>query len=99
MFLILTFTAAASIGMYFFRRNLRLNRDRDQHHLASMLVSIAAGGDEVSRADVRAFLAAKGYGVGERLYRLNHAVKLAGTVVKGPPHESVVALAREFRGA
>ena len=99
MFLILAFTAAASIGMYFFRRNLRLNRDRDQHHLASMLVSIAAGRDEVSREDVRAFLSAEGYRVGERLYRLNHAVKLAGTVVKGRQHESVVALTREFRDA
>ena len=97
MFLILAFTAAGSIGLYFFRRNLRLNGDRDQHHLASMLVSIAAGRDEVSREDVRAFLRAKDYGVGERLYRLNHAVKLAGTAVKGPVHAGVVALARELR--
>jgi len=97
--LILVFALVASIGMYFYRRKLRLNRDRDQHHLASMLISIAAGRDEVRRADVRTFLAEKGYGVGERLYRLNHAVKLAGTAAKGPLHADVVALARELRDA
>lgn len=97
--LILAFALAASLGMYFYRRTLRLNRDRDQHHLASMLISIAAGRDEVSRGDVRAFLAEKNYGVGERLYRLNHAVKLAGTAAKGPLHVAVVALARELRDA
>ncbi len=94
--LILVFSIAASIGMYFYRRNLRLNRDRDQHHLASMLVSIAAGHDEVNREDVRGFLAGKDYRAGERLYRLNHAVKLAGTAVKGPLYDRVVALAREL---
>ena len=97
--LILAFALLTSIGMYFYRRNLRLNRDQDQHHLASMLVSIAADRDEVGRDDVRAFLAARGYGVGERIYRLNHAVKLAGTAVQGPLYDAVVTLARQFRDA
>jgi hypothetical protein len=87
------------VFMYFYQRNLRLNRDRDQHHLASMLVSIASGRDEVGRDDVRAFLTDKGYSIADRLYRLNHAVKLAGTAVRGPVHDRVVALARELRDA
>ena len=84
------------ILMYFHQRNLRLNRDHDQHHLASMLIATAAGRDEVSMADVRAFLAEKDYGVAERHYRLSHAVKLAGTAVKGPLHARVAALAKEL---
>jgi hypothetical protein len=34
---------------FFQARKARLDQDRDQHHLASMLVSIAAGRDEVTR--------------------------------------------------
>src|SRR5205809_1353680 len=85
------------IFMYFYRRNTRLNQDRDQHHLASMLMSIAADREEVSLGDVRSFFAEKGYSVADRVYRLNHAVKLAGTAVKGSLHARVVALARELR--
>ncbi len=99
LILILACALAAAIGAYFYRRTMRLHKDRDQHHLASMLISIASGRDEVSREDVRAFLAGRNYGAGERAYRLNHAAKLAGTAVRGALYDQVVALAREMKSA
>lgn len=87
--------ASGLLGSIFAGRTARLDKDRDQHHLASMLISIAAGGDEVSRDDVRELLRSRAKGV-QATVRINHAVKLAGTAVSGELYDKVVALAREF---
>jgi hypothetical protein len=84
------------IPNFFHARNARLDQDRAQHHLASMLISIAAGRDEVTRADIAALLHSKGQSRAQIVMRMNHAVKLAGTAVSGDDHARVVALAREF---
>lgn len=81
---------------FFHARKARLDQDRDQHHLASMLISIAAGRDEVARADIATLLRDKGYSPAQVVVRMNHAVGLAGTAVSGDDHARVVALAREF---
>ena len=80
-------------------RTSRLDQDRDQHHLASMLISIAAGRDEVSRIDIAAHLRARRYSGAEVTVRMNHAVKLAGSAVSGTLYDDVVALAREMIAA
>ena len=81
---------------YYWRRRRDLGKDRDQHHLASMLISIAAGRDEVTRADIAALLRDRHYSKAQIALRMNHAVGLAGTAVSGDDHARVVALAREF---
>lgn len=81
---------------YYWLRRRALGKDRDQHHLASMLVSIAAGRDEVTRADIADWLRDKGYSPAQIVVRMNHAVRLAGTVVSGDGYERVAAIAREF---
>ncbi|MES2441709.1 MAG: hypothetical protein V4574_02685 [Pseudomonadota bacterium] len=88
---------AGTLIWAFLQSRRRLDADRDQHHLASMLISIAAGRDEVSRADIAEHLRSKGYARGQVAVRLNHAVKLAGTAASGELHARVVALARAFR--
>jgi len=81
---------------FFHARKARLDQDRDQHHLASMLISVAAGGDEVSRTDIATFLRGKDLSPAQVVVRMNHAVGLAGTAVTGETYDRVVALAREF---
>ncbi|MDF7776192.1 hypothetical protein P1X14_13115 [Sphingomonas sp. AOB5] len=84
------------LGTIFGARKARLDRDRDQHHLASMLISIAAGRDEVSRADLDAFVAAKGWSGADWSVRRSHAAKLAGTAVSGELYDKVIQLARDI---
>ena len=81
---------------FFHARTARLDQDRDQHHLASMLISIAAGGTEVTREDIVTMLRGKGCSKAQVVVRINHAVGLAGTVVSGDDYDRVVAHAREF---
>lgn len=77
-------------------RRERLDAERDQHHLASMLISVSGDGDDVSEADIRRHLDDRGYSSAQRTVRINHAVGLAGTVVTGTNFDAVVALARKF---
>jgi hypothetical protein len=87
--------ATGLLGSIFAGRKARLDADRDQHHLASMLISIASGSDEVSRDEIRDLLRSRAKGA-QATVRINHAVKLAGTAVSGELYDKVVALAREF---
>lgn len=86
----------AAIAFFFWWRSRDLSRDRDQHHIASMLISIAAGRDEVTHADIAAVLRDKRWLQSQIVTRMNHAVGLAGTVVSGDGYDRVVAIAREF---
>lgn len=99
MFLLLGFGLIGAIVFFFVSRNARLSSDRTQHHLASMLISIAAGRDEVGRDDIIALLRSKRWSKPQIAVRMNHAVSLAGTAVAGELHDKVVQLAREMIAA
>ena len=88
-----------TILFFFLRRNAGLAKDPSQHHLASMLISVAAGQDEVDKDDIVALLRSKRYSRPQITVRVNHAVSLAGSAVSGELYEKVVELAREVIAA
>src|SRR3569623_1786637 len=88
-----------AIACYFWLRQRDLGRDRDQHHLASMLISVAAGQDEVGRGDIIAMIREKKFSRAQARVRLAHAVKLCRTAVSGALHDRVVALVREINAS
>lgn len=93
---IIVFGLVIALVWYFMVTRVRLDKDRDQHHLASLLIAVAAGGGQATRGDLDAWLAGRNYRTAERTSRLNHAVKLAGTAVSGELLARVTALAREL---
>lgn len=92
---LLGFGLVGAILFFFLRRNTELAKDRTQHHLASMLISVAAGQGEVGRDDIVALLRSKRYSQPQITVRVNHAVSLARSAVSGALYDKVVDLARE----
>jgi hypothetical protein len=91
--------AAGLVGaiiLYFMRRNAALAKERAQHHLASMLISVAAGQQEVEKADILELLRSKRYSRAHVAVRVNHAVSLAKSAVPRALYDRVVVLAREI---
>ena len=96
---LLGFGLVGTILFFFLRRNAGLAKESIQHHLASMLISVAAGQDEVSKDDIVALLRSRLYSRSQITVRVNHAVSLARSAVSGELYDKVVELAREVIAA
>lgn len=88
-----------AVGIFLMMRQIYfsgLDKDRNQHHLASLLCAVAAGQGDHDRAEIAAHLAAIARNGTDRKLRLTHAVRLAKTSVPADLQDKVAALAREF---
>lgn len=94
--ILLVIGTIGSVAYFFFDRNRRLDKDRAQHHLASLLIAAANGRDGVGESDVIAHLRSFGLSRAQETIRLNHALKLARTAVSGDMYDRAAALARRI---
>jgi len=81
---------------YFYQRRNRLNSDREQHHLASLIIACVYETEGVSPATIAAYLKACVYTQTERHVRISHAVGLAKASVTNEKYMLIVQLARRL---
>ncbi|MCB2057561.1 MAG: hypothetical protein H6916_02920 [Novosphingobium sp.] len=91
--------ALLAIGIFLMTRQMYfggLDRDRNQHHLASLLCAVAASQPGHDRKEISTHLAAIARNGVERKLRLTHAVRLARGNVPPDLHPLIQALAKEL---
>ena len=97
MALFLLVFGALGLALFAFSRQRRiLNGDRDQHHLASLLIAAVSGEEGVSPQLIRHWMADKGWSMAERRKRVAHGLRLAGGAVSGDGYPPLLALARNL---
>lgn len=96
IYLLLTLGALGAAVYAFSRRKVYFDKDRNQHHLASMLIAVVTQSEPLGRIDIVNWLEAQNWPAVERQKRVDHAVGLAGTAVSGKIFDDVTALARSL---
>jgi hypothetical protein len=94
MLLYVTLAAAVAIALFFGLRRRSLDKEPEQHHLASLMIAALTEGSGIQPSHVREWVAEQRWSAPKRSVRVSHALGLARANVPEAGQGPLLDLAR-----